>query len=180
MKRVVILLFSLCLTSLLMASKHCCPDPEEFDRLQELQRCIDTIKSKVCKIQNAVERIDTEIDNLTVVATCSGLDDLELEVSILGEILCSKIEDLDLDISILGGTLCSKIEDLDLDISILGGTLCSKIEDLDLDVSILGETLCSKLEDIESSIDSITGCAPIVLSSADVVSGGIILSTPGN
>ena len=150
MKRIVVLSILLCITPLLIAKKHCCPDREEFDRLQELQRCIDTIKSKVCKIQDVVDGIDTEIDNLTVIATCSGLDDLENDISILSETLCSKIENLEEVVietaSASDVFLCSKIENINVTAT------CSGIEELEEQVSILGETLCSKIENLEEVV----------------------------
>ncbi len=149
MKRIVILSILLFVSPLLIAKKYCCPDPEEFDRLQELQRCIDTIKSKVCKIQIAIERIDTEIDNLTVVATCSGLDDLEEQISILGETLCSKIENLEEVVieteSASDVLLCSKIDNLNV-IAMVSG-----IEELEEEISLVGATLCSKIGELDDS-----------------------------
>ena len=91
MKRILVVSLSLCCIPSLVA-RGGCPNPEINDRLQELQRCIDTIKVNVKSIQIEVNELNTEID---VIATVSGIEELEEQISISDAMLCSKIGQLD-------------------------------------------------------------------------------------
>lgn len=155
MKRIVCaVLIGVFIVFNIQARGGCCPNPETIERLQELQRCISTIKSKVTSIQITIDDLDVNV---------SGIDDLEAQISILGEVLCSKIENISVNVDISSVDVqVSGIEDLEIlistndelilsDIDAQGQILCSKIEDLSDMVSTNDELILSAIENIQIS-----------------------------
>lgn len=158
MKRIVNILFLLVFIVPSVVARSNCSDPETIQRLQELQRCIGTIKSKVTMIQNDVDDV-------------SGIDELSEQISILGEVLCSKIENISVNVEISSiDVQVSGIEDLENLISINDQILCSKIEDLSEMVSTNDDLILSAIDNIQvaatvSGVDELISASDVLLCS---------------
>jgi hypothetical protein len=169
MKRVVLFLIILMNASALKSRD--CPDPQTIDRLQQLQRDVDTIKSKVCinqhntiDIESSIEDISiqisevesvlcSKIDNIdvsTVDAVCSGIDELSVQLSLVEQVLCSKIDNIDVSTV---DAVCSGIDELSVQLSITDASLCSKVGMLDDDGSCLDQmiTVPQDIDNLELS-----------------------------
>ncbi len=121
MKRILLLIFSLCFMRPILG-RIC--DAETIDRLQELQRCISTIKSNVQTTQIIV--IETEE-----------------EVSILGEVLCSKLDNINVSgldelFSEQDIFICSKIGNFDDPGSCLDSQMDVPQDINDLNLNVIG------------------------------------------
>ncbi len=112
-----------------MHASRPCPEPETIDRLQELQRCVGSIKSIVTT--NQTDNIIIESLSETIIA----------DLSVVEQVLCSKIDNITIDTSGLD-VQCSGIDELSVQLSETDAMLCSKIGMLD------GEGSC-----LESVID---------------------------
>jgi hypothetical protein len=121
-----------------LQAKSNCPNPETIQRLQELQRCIDSIKSNVTSIQININDLDVDV---------SGIDDLEVQISILGEVLCSKIDNISVTVDVSGiDVLASGIEDLESLVSVNDELIISTIDE---QASASDALLCSKVGDLD-------------------------------
>jgi len=122
------------------------------------------------------EELSSEIENIQVTATCSGIEELEQLVSTNDQIIISSIDNISLSgidnlesqISLLGEELCSKIDNIQvtaicsgveeleqlvstndqLIISSIDNISVSGIDGIEDQISVLDDTLCSKLESI--------------------------------
>ena len=196
MKCYRVFLIFICLSSFLKGGSFSCPNPETIDRLSELQQCVSIIKSKVCDIQEIViniiddegscvaeisqigEILCSKIENLTVIAEVSGLEEL---ISASDVFLCSKIDEVEELISASDVLLCSKIENITVTVEVSGVEelisasdvfLCSKIDNIDVAsgveelISASDVFLCSKIENITVTVE-ISGVEELI-SASDV------------
>ena len=173
MKKVILVMLAILCGREMHASRPC-PEPETIDRLQELQRCVGSIKSIVTTNQtdniiieslsetiiadlSVVEQVlCSKIDNITIDTSgldvqCSGIDELSVQLSEVEQLLCSKIEDVFSDIEDLSvqlsdveQVLCSKIDNITIDTSGLD-VQCSGIDELSVQLSETDAMLCSKI-----------------------------------
>ena len=165
MKRIISILSLLIIIMPGIAARGGCADPEVIQRLQELQRCIDTIKSKVTMIQIDIDDIDVNV---------TGIDDIIADISILQEVLCSKIENISITVQISSiDVQVSGIEDLEILISTNDALILSAIENIQVTATVSGVDelisasdvlLCSKIEVL---YDFISTNDALILSSID-------------
>ena len=140
MKRIISILSLLIIIMPGIAARGGCADPEVIQRLQELQRCIDTIKSKVTMIQIDIDDIDVNV---------TGIDDIIADISILQEVLCSKIENISITVQISSiDVQVSGIEDLEILISTNDALILSSI---DVHASDTDALICSKVGDLDDA-----------------------------
>ena len=207
MKR--LLLMGLGIISLSSLNVTCsCPDPQTIDRLQQIQRDIDTIKSKVCMNQTNIITTDSLIEDIslqlsevesilcskienidisTIDVTCSGIEELSIQLSEVESVLCSKIENI--NVSTIDAA-CSGIEELAAQLSLVEQVLCSKIENIDVTCSGIEElsiqlsevesVLCSKIENIDISTIDVTCSGIEELSTQVSIDDAMLCSKIGN
>lgn len=125
-----------------------CNSPEVIDRLQELQRCIDTIKSKVSNFN---------CDNGSI------LD----ELSILGEILCSKIENIDINVNI--SSVDVQVSGIDGIISASDSLICSKLESIENLISLDDYLILSAIDNIVIPPAQVSGIDELISESDSLI-----------
>lgn len=179
----------LCFVQDLYSRSNCLPNAEVNDRLQELQRCVGTIK---VNIQTIINNEVTIIEDLSILqeVLCSKIDMIGTvtsectvnfnpviqEISASDALLCSKIESLENFISIDDQLILSAIENItippasgiDVLISASDALLCSKIESLEIFISIDDQLILSAIENITVPPAQISGI-DVLISASDAL-----------